>query len=255
MHGRTEISRHAGNIEAVRLRFAAVHQASSAIARADGVYGRLCRWVTEDFREKHVRQDELVEYVEENLRLIGDTLSDDTPAPDPVRLAAVPSLIAPVTTRPPARAGWRLDDVEPLREVLARLTGEPDVIASHAATWANIAVELAAMADDLEDFVEYDISGWSGEEADEHRRLMGNNVEAIRGLSSVSAALAEITGSVGVLVARTRRIVHDLIVDVLAVSAAPAPRSGTFARWACRIAVYAVALDTTLKHLDEHLNG
>ncbi|MEV6906893.1 hypothetical protein [Amycolatopsis sp. NPDC051071] len=232
-----------------------MHDASSAIARADGTYGRLCRWITENFREKHVRQDGLVEYVEENLRLIGDTLSDETPAPDPVRLAAVPSLIASVAVRPAARAGWRLEDVEPLRDVLVRLTGEPDVIAAQAATWRNIAVELAAMADDLEDFVEYDISGWYGHEADEHRRLMGNNIEAIRGLGSVSAALAEITETVRVLVARTRRIVHDLIIDVLAVSAAPAPRAGTFARWVCRIAVYAVALNVTLKHLDQHLNG
>ncbi|WP_181777452.1 hypothetical protein [Amycolatopsis pittospori] len=258
MHGRTgaagQIARHAGNIAAARLRFAAVHDASSAIAGADGAYGRLCRWVTENFQEKHTRQDELVEFVEENLRLIGDTLSDETPVSDPVRVAASPSLIAPVTIRPMARAGWRIEDVEPLRDVLDRLTGEPDVIASHAATWCNIAVELAAIADELEDFVEFDISGWYGDEADEHRRLMGNNIEAIKGLSSISAALAEITESVGVLVAQTRRIVHDLIADLLTVSVS-APRARTFTRWAGRIAVYAVALDTTLTHLNEHLNG
>lgn len=258
-----QITRHADNIDAVRVRFTAVHDASAAIARADTTYGLLCRWITENFGARHVRQDELVAYVEENLRLISKSLCElievPPPAPDPVRLAAVPSLIAPVTDEVAPRTGWTMEQVEPLREVLDQLTGKPNVVASHAATWYNIAVELRSMADDLEDFVESDTPGWRGDKAAEHQRLMDNNIEAIQGLSSISAALAEITESVGVLVAQTRRIVRDLVIDLMAL-AVPLPTSvahqdWTFARWARRVAVYAVALDTTLTHLDERLNG
>lgn len=267
MHGHAaasgQITRHADNIEAVRGRFAAVKDASASIIRDDSTYGLLCRWITENFRAKHVRQDELVAYVEENLRLIGESLCTvakvEAPALDPVRLAAGPSLIAPVTVRAVARIGWTIEHVEPLRDVLDQLTGKPNVIASHAATWHNMAVELRSMAEELEDFVEYDIPGWHGDEADEHRRLVANNVEAIKGLSSVSAALAEVTESVGVLVAQTRRIVRDLVIDLMALAlplpVSAAQKDGTFARWACRIAGYAVALDTTLTHLDKRLNG
>jgi hypothetical protein len=118
-----------------------------------------------------------------------------------------------------------------------------------------MAVELRDMADDLEDFVEYDIADWQGAEADEHRRLMTNNIEGIKGLSSVSAALGEITESVGVLVAQTRRIVRDVVIELARLAVSTAWQEWTFARWARRIAVYAVALDTTLTHLDNRLNG
>ncbi|RZQ60250.1 hypothetical protein EWH70_30155 [Amycolatopsis suaedae] len=142
--------------------------------------------------------------------------------------------------------------------MLDQLTGKPHVITSHAATWYNIANELHAMAVELADHVACDIPGWHGAAAEEHRNLMANNVEGIRQLGAISAALAEITESVGVLVAQTRRIVHDLVLDLVALTL-PLPvaavRDGTFARWARRISVYAVALGTTLTHLDRRLNG
>ena len=243
-----QIVRHAGHIEAVRVRFAAVHAASAVVVGDETVYGRLCRWIINTVLEKHVRQDELVEYVEENLRLIVAGLCDlagvKPPEPDPVRTAAVPSLVA----APDPAAGSALEQIGPLREVLDELTGLPDVIAAHATTWYNIAVAQRDMADELHDFIEGDVPSWDG--AEEHLRLMGHNIEAIRGLSSVSAAFAEITQSVGVLVAQTRRLVRELVVSLLV-----SPTDATFRRLTCRIAVYGVALNATLTHLENRLNG
>ena len=240
-----QILRHAGHIEAVRLRFAAVHDASAAVVGDETVYGQLCRWIIETVLDKHARQDELVSYVEENLRLIVAGLAgQDPPSPDPVRTAAVPSLVAPVVEGPrPA-----MEQIGPLRDVLDELTGRPDVIAAHAATWWNIAVAQRDMADELAEFLERDVPAWDG--AAEHQRLMGHNIDAIRGLSSVSAAFAEITESVGVLVAQTRRLVRELVVSL-----AVAPSDATFQRLTCRIAVYGVALDATLTHLENRLQG
>ncbi|WP_434449929.1 hypothetical protein [Lentzea sp. E54] len=243
-----QIVRHAARIEAVRVRFAAVHKASAVVVGDETVYGRLCRWIIDTVLEKHARQDELVAYVEENLRLIVAGLYDlygvPQPEPDPVREAAVPSLVAPV--EPVTRAA--MERIGPLRDVLDELTGLPDVIAAHATTWHNIAAEQQVMAAELEDLLERDAPGWSG--AAEHLRLMGHNIEAIRGLSSVSAAFAEITESVGVLVAQTRRLVRELVISLVA-----APTDVTLWRLACRIAVYGVALDATLTHLQQRLNG
>jgi hypothetical protein len=243
-----QIVRHAGHIEAVRVRFAAVHTASAVVVGDETVYGRLCRWIIDTVLEKHARQDELVEYIEENLRLIVAGLCDlagqERPRPDPVREAAVPSLVAPVEET--AKAA--MERIGPLRDVLDELTGRPDVIAAHAMTWYNIAVEQRDMADELEDFLSRDVPGWDG--AAEHVRLMGHNIEAIRGLSSVSAAFAEIVQSVGVLVAQTRRLVRELVIGL-----AVAPTDATLWRLACRIAVYGVALNATLTHLEDRLNG
>jgi hypothetical protein len=243
-----QIVRHAGQIDAVRLRFVAVHRASAVVVGDETVYGRLCRWIIETVLEKHARQDELVAYVEENLRLIVAGLYDlygvEPPGPDPVREAALPTLVAPV----PQAAVPAMERIGPLRDVLDELTGRPDVIAAHALTWYNIAVEQQDMANELADFLAGDAPGWPG--ADEHLRLMGHNIEAIRGLSTVSAAFAEITESVGVLVAQTRRLVRELVVGL-----AVAPTDATLWRLACRIAVYGVALNATLTHLENRLNG
>ncbi|MEU0880178.1 hypothetical protein ABZ345_16380 [Lentzea sp. NPDC005914] len=243
-----QILRHAGHIEAVRVRFTAVHDASADVVGDETVYGRLCRWIIETVLDKHARQDELVEYVEENLRLIVaglcDLAGERPPEPDPVREAAVPSLVVPVEE--PSRPA--MEQIGPLKDVLDELTGRPEVIAAHARTWWNIAAEQRAMADELEGFLERDVPAWDG--AEEHQRLMGHNVEAIRGLCAVSAAFAEITESVEVLVAQTRRLVRELVVSL-----AVAPSDVTFQRLACRIAVYGVALDATLTHLENRLKG
>lgn len=243
-----QIVRHAGQIEAVRLRFVAVHRASAVVVGDETVYGRLCRWIIDTVLEKHARQDELVEYVEENLRLIVAGLYGlygvEQPGPDPVREAALPTLVAPVE---PAAAS-AMERIGPLRDVLDELTGRPEVITAHAVTWYNIAVEQRDMANELADFLDHDVPGWTG--ADEHLRLMGHNIAAIRGLSSVSAAFAEIVESVGVLVAQTRRLVRELVVSL-----AVAPTDATLWRLACRIAVYGVALNATLTHLENRLNG
>jgi hypothetical protein len=243
-----QIVRHAGQIEAVRVRFAAVHRASAIVVGDETVYGRLCRWIIHPVLEKHARQDELVSYVEENLRLIVAGLYDlygvRPPAADPVREAAVPSLVAPVEDS--ARAAMEL--IGPLRDVLDDLTGLPDVVAAHAMTWYNIATEQQDMADELEELLAHDTPEWTG--AQEHLRLMGHNIDAIRGLSSVSAAFGEITESVGVLVAQTRRLVRELVISL-----AVAPTDATLWRLACRIAVYGVALNATLTHLEDRLEG
>ncbi|MCR3749407.1 hypothetical protein [Lentzea californiensis] len=243
-----QIVRHAGRIEAVRMRFAAVHKASAVVVGDETVYGRLCRWIIDAVLEKHARQDELVSYVEENLRLIVAGLyalyGVRAPDPDPVREAAVPSLVEPVEDSPRAA----MEQIMPLRDALDDLTGLPDVIAAHAMTWYNIAAEQQDMADEIEDLLEQDAPQWSG--AEEHLRLMGHNIEAIRGLSSVSAAFGEITESVGVLVEQTRRLVRELVISL-----AVAPTDATLWRLACRIAVYGVALEATLTHLEDRLSG
>ena len=58
--------------------------------------------------------------------------------------------------------GWAMEYFEPLREMLDELTGKPDVVASHAATWNNMAAELQSMATDLETHVKNDMPDWHG---------------------------------------------------------------------------------------------
>src|SRR5689334_3871403 len=82
--------------------------------------------------------------------------------------------------------GWAMEYFEPLREMLDWLAGKPDVIASHAATWVNIAEHLGRMADDLQVYLDADLPTWHGAAAEAYQNLMVNNLDAIDGLSGIS---------------------------------------------------------------------
>jgi hypothetical protein len=69
-----QIRAHARNVEALFDRFGAVKAASAHIAQNDEAYGLLCGWIAGVLEGRHVRQDELIAYVAENLTLAADSL-------------------------------------------------------------------------------------------------------------------------------------------------------------------------------------
>jgi len=71
-----DITKHAGNIDALRERFGAIKAASSHIAKDNEAYGLLCGWIADVLEGKHVKVDDVIAYVEENLQLVADTLRD-----------------------------------------------------------------------------------------------------------------------------------------------------------------------------------
>jgi hypothetical protein len=75
-----QLRAHAGNVDAIRARFAAVKSASAHIAQDDQAYGLLCGWIAGVLEGRHTRQDELIANVEKNLELVATALrvsSDD----------------------------------------------------------------------------------------------------------------------------------------------------------------------------------
>jgi hypothetical protein len=71
-----ELRRHAGNIESLKDRFAAVKAASTHITQDDQAYGLLCGWISGILEGRHTKQDELVAYVEENLAIVAKELRE-----------------------------------------------------------------------------------------------------------------------------------------------------------------------------------
>ena len=165
--------------------------------------------------------------------------------------------------------GWVMEHFEPLREMLDKLTGMPDVVASHAATWERMAGELADMSADLAARVDADLPDWQGDAADSYRTMMAGNVDAIGGLGAVSAAMAAATSAAGNLVQFTRDIVRDLIADLVArvivwaaeaifvvtIPVVAAQITAAVTKWAGRILGYTAALITSLRNLTRLING
>lgn len=131
-------------------------------------------------------------------------------------LEAVGTVMDPFSALLANGLGWAMEYFEPLREILDWLTGKPDVVASHAQTWFNMAEELFAMSGDLGTMVNDDIDEWSGAASDAYYNMMGHNVEAIGGLGAIASAIGSATEGAGALVQMTRDLVRDLIADLVA---------------------------------------
>ncbi|KUL21416.1 WXG100 family type VII secretion target [Actinoplanes awajinensis] len=165
--------------------------------------------------------------------------------------------------------GWALEYFEPLRHMLDELTGMPDLVASHAATWMNMASALQGMANDLQARLGADVPGWEGQAADAYQALMVNNVDAISGLAGTSAAMSAATEAAGNLVSFVRDLVRDLISDLVArvivwaveaifvvtLPVIAAQIAAAVVKWAGRILSYTTALITSLTNLTKLLNG
>lgn len=179
------------------------------------------------------------------------------------------SVMDPISALLANGIGWAMEYFEPLRQMLDELTGIPDVVASHAATWNNMATELISMSDDLKASVESDLPTWSGKASDSYQTLMANNVQAIGGLGATSAAMAEATTGAGGLVQFTRDIVRDLIADLVArvivwvaeaifvvtIPVIASQIAAAVVKWVGRIVTYTGALITSLTNLTKLLNG
>jgi uncharacterized protein YukE len=192
---------------------------------------------------------------------------DDALAGAALGVEVAATVMDPVSALLANGIGWAMEYFEPLREVLDELTGKPDVIASHAATWNRMAAELASISADLKSALEDDLPDWHGDAADAYHRLMVHNVDAIGGLGAVSAAMASATEGAGGLVEMTREIVRDLIADLVArvivwvaeaifvvtIPVIASQIAAAVVKWAGRILVYTTGLITSLTNLKKLL--
>jgi hypothetical protein len=165
--------------------------------------------------------------------------------------------------------GWAMEHFEPLREVLDKLAGIPDMVVAHAETWNNMAGALQTMADDLYANLSSDLPDWSGGAAESYRSLMVNNVDGLGGLSVLASTMSAATQAAGNLVSFTRDIVRDLICDLVArvivwaaeaifvvtIPVVAAQIASAVVKWAGRILGYTTALVTSLTNLKTLLGG
>jgi uncharacterized protein YukE len=130
-------------------------------------------------------------------------------------LEGVGAFLDPLGTIASTGVSWLMEAVEPLREFLDDLTGDADVLAAHAQTWDNMAVELEAIAADLYSHVDGDIATWSGQAADAYRTMMSLNVSGTEGLAGLCSAMRAATEGAMTLVTVTRELVRDLIAQLI----------------------------------------
>ncbi|MEV4345012.1 WXG100 family type VII secretion target [Actinoplanes sp. NPDC049596] len=110
---------------------------------------------------------------------------------------------------------WIIEHVEPLREALDWLAGDPGQIKAHAQTWTNVAGALHDRAADLDRAVRWDTTEWTGAAADAYRTWTGQQKAAVDALANAAETLASITEAAGILVAGVRMLVRDGIATLV----------------------------------------
>ncbi|THV30168.1 WXG100 family type VII secretion target [Glycomyces paridis] len=131
-------------------------------------------------------------------------------------LGAASLVMDPIGGLLSAGISWAMEYFEPLRSILDDLTGNPDVVRSHAETWGNIGDALSRAAEDIDAAAKSDLTEWVGSAAEAYAEKITYGVEAAGGLAGAAYSLQAATDAAGNLVQAVREAVRDLIADLVA---------------------------------------
>ncbi|NGY63349.1 RHS repeat protein [Lentzea sp. NEAU-D13] len=128
-----------------------------------------------------------------------------------------------------AAVGWIMEHLEPLKEALDKLAGNPEVVKSFGQTWQNVAGRLTAVAEDYTADVNNDLADWTGAAADAYRAAAADRADALRTAAETCAGVSSAVMMAGEVVAAVRIMVRDLIAALVSglIEAVLPPGPGT----------------------------
>lgn len=106
---------------------------------------------------------------------------------------------------------WMLEHVEPMREVLDGLAGNPPMIAAYSQAWADISTEVAAVQAELGAKVESGTGSWVGEAGNAYRAHAADVGNLLGAAGQAAQAISTLAEQVGHLVAGIRTAVRDIL--------------------------------------------
>ncbi|WNV89513.1 DNA/RNA non-specific endonuclease [Umezawaea sp. Da 62-37] len=124
--------------------------------------------------------------------------------------------IDPFGTLMSSAASFLMEHVQPLKDMLDWLAGDPPVIESYSTTWNNVATELGKISEDYATALKSGTEGWTGAAADAYRGSAAEQSDAITGAASAAGSVGTVVGVMGMVVAFVREMVRDLIADLIA---------------------------------------
>ncbi|GHF46718.1 RHS repeat-associated protein [Amycolatopsis bartoniae] len=132
-----------------------------------------------------------------------------------VGMEALSMVVDPIGTLAQYGASWLIEHVQPLKEALDWLAGDPPVIQSFADTWGNVAGEVAAVAGDLRAEVTNGTAGWSGTGAEGYRGRVAEQTDALAGAATLADGISTGVMVMGQVVAMVRETVRDLVAELV----------------------------------------
>ncbi|MFJ7212371.1 hypothetical protein [Amycolatopsis sp. NPDC098790] len=112
-------------------------------------------------------------------------------------------------------ASFLMEHVQPLKDMLDSVAGNPPVIQSYADTWGNVSKALGERKTDFDNAVKNGTTGWTGTGADAYRKFAAEHSEALSGAATVAGAISTVTMIMGQVVSFVRETVRQLIADLV----------------------------------------
>ncbi|AXB46889.1 DUF6531 domain-containing protein [Amycolatopsis albispora] len=132
-----------------------------------------------------------------------------------VGLEVLSLVVDPIGTLASYGVSWLIEHVQPLKEALDWLAGDPPVIQSFSDTWANVAAEVNAIAGDLGNEVTNGTAGWQGGGAEAYRGAAAEQADALAGAASLADGISAGVMIMGTVVAAVRELVRDLVAELV----------------------------------------
>ncbi|ONF62418.1 DNA/RNA non-specific endonuclease [Amycolatopsis keratiniphila] len=112
-------------------------------------------------------------------------------------------------------ASFLMEHMQPLKDMLDAVAGDPPVIQSYSETWGNVAKKLEDTQVEFSNAVKNGTTGWTGEAADQYRKQAAEQAEAISGAATVAGAISTVVMIFGEIVAFVREFIRQLIADAV----------------------------------------
>ncbi|MEV8436819.1 hypothetical protein AB0425_05550 [Actinosynnema sp. NPDC051121] len=123
--------------------------------------------------------------------------------------------IDPFGTLLSSAASFLMEHMQPLKDMLDWLAGNPPVIESYSTTWNNVATELGKIAEEYAAGVQRGTEGWTGSAAETYHANSKVHGDALAGAASAAGTVGTVVGLMGMVVAFVREMVRDLIADLV----------------------------------------
>lgn len=125
------------------------------------------------------------------------------------------AVIDPIGTLVSWGAGWLIEHIKPLSDMLDWVSGDPDQVAAYGQTWRNVATTTNGNADVYKGYVDGDLKSWADPTGDMYRSLAASRYEAMHEMAASAEVISKITDALATVVGIVRAGIKWLISFIL----------------------------------------
>ncbi|MEJ2853365.1 MULTISPECIES: WXG100 family type VII secretion target [unclassified Saccharothrix] len=132
-----------------------------------------------------------------------------------VGLEVLSLVVDPIGTLASYGVSWLIEHVQPLKEALDWLAGDPPVIRAFSETWGRVAAAVTAIAQDFSAEAAAGTAGWTGPAADAYRGHAAEVADALAAAGTLADGISAGVMLMGEVVAFVRETVREIVAELI----------------------------------------